>query len=72
MKFQYLGGLQARKIEEKGKVIFDGNFVPGQNYDLPADNDEIKILVNLGLFAPVDEEPQKQTLPTVVKKKDNK
>lgn len=71
MKFRYSGGLQARQIKGEGKVVFDGNFVPEQVYDLPAENEEVKILIALGLFKPVDEEPQKQALPAVTKKKES-
>lgn len=71
MKFRYSGGLQARQIKGEGKVVFDGNFVSGQIYDLPETNEEVKILIALGLFKPVHEEPQKQTLPAVTKKKES-
>lgn len=72
MKFRYEGAFQARKIEEKGETVFDGNFVPEKTYDLPDENKELETMIASGLLVPMDEEVQKEKLPSVIKKKEAK
>lgn len=74
MKFRYNGCFQARKIEDKGQIVFDGNLVPQNIYNLPENNSEIRAFVASGFLVPIVEDTKEETLlPAASKaKKDTK